>query len=167
MEETTIALSQVLPPEQTENSPVHKIENSLATFAQRNFDVIEKEYSFQQDLQNEVRARLGLSVEDGGLKNNELIALLNSNSVALNDRISKTLGPSFQLAVARQQAEIAARTAESKASVTINNNSVSDQNLRRANETVDQEVLQGAAALSQLIMAMKEATKQEKLDTNS
>lgn len=136
---------------------IQTVETSLADFTAHNFDVIDEEFQFQRDLENEVRNRLSLSVEAGGFKNSELIALINANTISLNDRLSKSTGPISQLLVAKQQAEIAAKTAETKAAITINNGT--GANYRTANETMPQDVILGAQSLNALLTALNDINK--------
>jgi hypothetical protein len=78
-------------------APVRDVESSLASFTKHTFNIISEEYDFQKDIEKEIRARLQLSEKNGGFSSKELIALHTNNFVNLNDRVSKVLGPTFQL----------------------------------------------------------------------
>ena len=93
-------------------SPIRDVEKSLGDFTKHTFEIINKEYQFQETIEAEIAARLQLDAKDGGFTAKELIALHTNNSVNLNDRVSKVLGPTFTLMTEEVKAEIAARTAE-------------------------------------------------------
>lgn len=156
-------------------SPVRDVENSLGSFTQHTFEIIKDEYDFQKSIEAEIQARLQLDAKDGGFTAKELIALHTNNSVNLNDRISKVLGPTFTLMTEEVKAEIAARTAAEKqqqAQVNINlGGNASPDQMRGLNETVGdgnrdqaQSILQGAFAFQSFLQQLGVKTPQEALD---
>ena len=156
-------------------SPVRDVENSLGSFTQHTFEIIKDEYDFQKSIEAEIQARLQLEAKDGGFTAKELIALHTNNSVNLNDRISKVLGPTFTLMTEEVKAEIAARTAAEKqqqAQVNINlGNNASPDQMRGLNETVGngnrdeaQSILQGAFAFQSFLQQLGVKTPQEALN---
>src|SRR5574344_110682 len=114
-------------------SPISSVENSLSQFVQDSFDVTRKDFEFNQSIQDEILSRLP------EFKNAELIALLTNNKVNDNDRINKILAPTFQLMTAKQQAEIAALSAQKNDKI----DDLKSANMREINEDTDQKVLQG------------------------
>lgn len=158
MENNVVSVDTAVSAETTEQpTAIQKVETSLADFTAHNFGVIDEEFQFQRDLQNEIRARLSLPIDDGGFKNSELIALYSNNITNLNDRLSKSTGPISQLLVAKQQAEIAAKSAETKAAITINNGVANG--MKQANETLPQDVILGAQSLNALLSALTDISK--------
>ncbi len=156
-------------------SPVRDVENSLGSFTQHTFEIIKDEYDFQKSIEAEIQARLQLEAKDGGFTAKELIALHTNNSVNLNDRISKVLGPTFTLMTEEVKAEIAARTAAEKqqqAQVNINlGNNASPDQMRGLNESVGngnrdeaQSILQGAFAFQSFLQQLGVKTPQEALN---
>lgn len=156
-------------------SPVRDVENSLGSFTQHTFEIIKDEYDFQKSIEAEIQARLQLDAKDGGFTAKELIALHTNNSVNLNDRISKVLGPTFTLMTEEVKAEIAARTAAEKqqqAQVNINlGSNASPDQMRGLNETVGdgnrdqaQSILQGAFAFQSFLQQLGVKTPQEALE---
>lgn len=140
-------------------SPISSVENSLSQFVQDSFDVTRKDFEFNQSIQDEILSRLP------EFKNAELIALLTNNKVNDNDRINKILAPTFQLMTAKQQAEIAALSAQKNDKI----DDLKSANMREINEDTDQKVLQGMTMLKNLIDAVqssanKIADDQKKLD---
>lgn len=154
-------------------SPVRDVENSLGSFTKHTFEIIKDEYDFQKCIEAEIQARLQLEAKDGGFTAKELIALHTNNSVNLNDRISKVLGPTFSLMTEEVKAEIAARTAAEKqqqASVNIAIGGSPDQ-MRGLNETVGggnrdeaQAILQGAFMFQNFLQQLGVQTPAEKLN---
>lgn len=152
------------------DSPLESVERDLAKFTQDNFSLLMSQSDWVKEIQNEIRGRFGLSEKDGGLSANQLIALLTNESVNLNDRVSKLLGPTFQLMTARQQAEYAAKSAEMKnPNITINNGSCGDPaTIRNATKDLDkdhaQQVLQGMTTLANLSNLLSGLDKKTKAD---
>lgn len=154
-------------------SPIRDVENSLGSFTQHTFEIIKDEYDFQKDIQNEIRARLQLDVKDGGFTGKEIIALHTNNSVNLNDRISKVLGPTFTLMTEEVKAEIAARTAQEKQQQAVVNIGIggSPDQMRGLNETVGggnrdeaQAILQGAFMFQNFLQQLGVKTPTETLN---
>ncbi len=154
-------------------SPVRDVEDSLGSFTKHTFEIIKDEYDFQKCIEAEIQARLQLEAKDGGFTAKELIALHTNNSVNLNDRISKVLGPTFSLMTEEVKAEIAARTAAEKqqqAVVNIGIGSSPDQ-MKGLNETVGggnrdeaQAILQGAFMFQNFLQQIGVKTPMEVLD---
>lgn len=155
------------------DSPVRDVENSLGSFTRHTFEIINDEYDFQKCIEAEIQARLQLEAKDGGFTSKELIALHTNNSVNLNDRISKVLGPTFTLMTEEVKAEIAARTAEKQqqqAQVNVNIGSSPEQ-MKQLNESVGggnrdetQAILQGAFMLQNFLSQLGVKSPQEKLE---
>lgn len=153
-------------------SPIRDVEKSLGDFTKHTFEIINKEYQFQETIEAEIAARLQLDVKDGGFTAKELIALHTNNSVNLNDRVSKVLGPTFTLMTEEVKAEIAARTAEkqqqqSQVNIAIGG-STSPEQMRSLNETVGggnrdeaQSILQGAFMFQQFLQQLGVKTPTE------
>jgi hypothetical protein len=95
-------------------------------------------------LQAELAARLP------SMTNSELITLHSNSNVNNNDRVSKMLGPSFGMITTKQQAEIAA--AKSQESQVVINTGM--QTMAALNNDASKDVLQGMAALSNLLQAV-------------
>lgn len=137
--------------------PIKDVEESLSAFTKHTFDIIKEEYNFQKEIETEISQRLQLDANDGGFTSNQLIALHTNNSVNLNDRISKVLGPTFQLMTSKQQAEIqanaTAKAAADKASVNINMGGTpgSNEYMKSVNEKASQQTLQGLTQLYNLL----------------
>lgn len=138
--------------------PIKDVEESLSAFTKHTFDIIKEEYNFQKEIETEISQRLQLDTNDGGFTSNQLIALHTNNSVNLNDRISKVLGPTFQLMTSKQQAEIqanaTAKAAAEKASVNINmggSTPGSNEYMKSVNEKASQQTLQGLTQLYNLL----------------
>ena len=141
------------------NKPIKDVEESLSKFTNDTFDIIRDEYSFQKDIESEIQNRLHLEEKDGGFSANQLIALHTNNSVNLNDRVSKVLGPTFQLMTSKQQAEIAAEASQkANPSTTINIGAAGQDQMRSLNQDTPQQVLQGINAMAHLLNVLK--TKQ-------
>jgi hypothetical protein len=125
-------------------SPIASVEESLAQFVKDSFEVTKKDYEFNQKLQAELAARLP------SMTNSELITLHSNSNVNNNDRVSKMLGPSFSMITTKQQAEIAA--AKSQESQVVINTGM--QTMAALNNDASKDVLQGMAALSNLLQAV-------------
>lgn len=136
-----------------ENGPIKDVEKSLSAFTQETFKIVNREYDFQEDIEQEIRSRLSLEEKDGGFTNKELLALHDNNQVNLNDRISKLMGPTFGLITAKQQNEMAQNATASKNEININTGGSQDQ-MKQLNQTADQSVLQGMAQLQNFINAI-------------
>lgn len=146
-------------------SPIEKVEESLSDFSQDVFKLVKDEFDFQKSIEAEILNRLSLEDKDGGFSAGQLLMLHNNTSVSLNDRIAKSLGPTFQLMTAKQQAEIAAKAATERAAVQIQMNAgTSDVGMRSLNESrgVDQEILQGMRGIQDLLQAFASVSKQQK-----
>lgn len=153
-------------------SPIRDVEKSLGDFTKHTFEIINKEYQFQETIEAEIAARLQLDAKDGGFTAKELIALHTNNSVNLNDRVSKVLGPTFTLMTEEVKAEIAARTAEkqqqqAQVNIAIGGNTSPEQ-MKGLNETVGggnrdeaQAILQGAFMFQQFLQQLGVKTPME------
>lgn len=152
-------------------SPIRDVEKSLGDFTKHTFEIINKEYKFQETIEAEIAARLQLDAKDGGFTAKELIALHTNNSVNLNDRVSKVLGPTFTLMTEEVKAEIAARTAEkqqqqAQVNIAIGGNTSPEQ-MKSLNETVGdnrdeaQAILQGAFMFQQFLQQLGVKTPME------
>lgn len=154
-------------------SPIRDVEKSLGDFTKHTFEIINKEYQFQETIEAEIAARLQLDAKDGGFTAKELIALHTNNSVNLNDRVSKVLGPTFTLMTEEVKAEIAARTAEkqqqqqAQVNIAIGGNTSPEQ-MKGLNETVGggnrdeaQAILQGAFMFQQFLQQLGVKTPTE------
>lgn len=143
-------------------APVRDVETSLAAFTKHTFNVISEEYDFQKKIEQEIAARLMLDEKQGGFSSKELIALHTNNFVNLNDRVSKVLGPTFQLMTSEINADIAARAAlEKQQNAQVNIAIGSDGNRAKVlNETCgdskeeSQAILQGIFQLQNLLQGM-------------
>lgn len=154
-------------------TPVQDVEESLGSFTKHTFEIIKDEYSFQKSIESEIQARLQLDPKDGGFTSKELIALHTNNSVNLNDRVAKVLGPTFQLMTEEVRAEINARTSlekQQQAAVNINLGAATPDNMRLANETCGngnkdntQAILQGFAQLFNIMNTAGIKTPSEKV----
>lgn len=135
-----------------DDKPVKDVEESLSSFTKHTFDVIGEEYDFHKLLEAELANRLP------NMSDNQLITLHTNNAVNLNDRISKVLGPTFQLMTAKQQAEISARVQAEKnqVNIAIGQGATSSQ-MKSLNENIGgkpeeaQAVLQGMTQLVSLL----------------
>ena len=152
-------------------SPIRDVEKSLGDFTKHTFEIINKEYQFQETIEAEIAARLQLDAKDGGFTAKELIALHTNNSVNLNDRVSKVLGPTFTLMTEEVKAEIAARTAEkqqqqAQVNIAIGGNTSPEQ-MKGLNEPVGdnrdeaQAILQGAFMFQQFLQQLGVKTPME------
>ena len=151
-------------------SPIRDVEKSLGDFTKHTFEIINKEYKFQETIEAEIAARLQLDAKDGGFTAKELIALHTNNSVNLNDRVSKVLGPTFTLMTEEVKAEIAARTAEKQQQAQVNiaiGGNTSPEQMKGLNETVGdnrdeaQAILQGAFMFQQFLQQLGVKTPTE------
>lgn len=142
-------------------SPVRDVESSLASFTEHTFNIISEEYNFQKKIEKEIEARLQLSEKNGGFSSKELIALHTNNFVNLNDRVSKVLGPTFQLMTSEVNADIAARAAvekqQAQVNIAIGGNSEGakalNENCGNSKEEA-QAILQGIFQLQNLLQGM-------------
>jgi hypothetical protein len=142
-------------------APVRDVESSLASFTKHTFNIISEEYDFQKDIEKEIRARLQLSEKNGGFSSKELIALHTNNFVNLNDRVSKVLGPTFQLMTSEINADIAARAQmekqqQAQVNISIGQNAESAKNLNENCGAKDeaQAILQGMFQLQNLLQGL-------------
>lgn len=143
-------------------APVKDVETSLAAFTKHTFNVISEEYDFQKKIEQEIAARLMLDEKQGGFSSKELIALHTNNFVNLNDRVSKVLGPTFQLMTSEINADIAARASlEKQQNAQVNIAIGADGSRAKAlNETCgsskeeSQAILQGIFQLQNLLQGM-------------
>jgi len=145
-------------------NPMDKVEESLARFVDDAFEVTRAEFSFSKKVQDHILTRLD------NFSENQLIALVSNAGVNSADKISKTMNPWVQLATARQQAQIAAESAERTAQIQTGNSPtlISGNSLKDANQSATKEVLQGMDALSKLIsFATSSAKKQIEEETLS
>lgn len=154
---TLKSLSDGLSKEANKANPMESVETSLSRFVDDAFDMTRSEFDFQKRLQAHALTRLDKFTE------NQLIALLSNTGVNSADKISKTMNPWVQLATARQQAQIAAESAERTAAIQTGQSptSVGGSAIRSLNESASKEVLQGVASLSQILeFAITAAKKQ-------
>lgn len=149
-------------------APVRDVESSLASFTKHTFNIISEEYDFQKDIEKEIRARLQLSEKNGGFSSKELIALHTNNFVNLNDRVSKVLGPTFQLMTSEINADIAARAQmekqqQAQVNISIGQNAESAKNLNENCGSKDeaQAILQGMFQLQNLLQGLGVKTPAE------
>lgn len=156
------------------SSPVHDVEESLGQFTKHTFDIIKDEYDFQKCIEDDIRRRLELDPKDGGFTAKEVIALHTNNSVNLNDRVSKVLGPTFQLMTEEVKAEINARNnleREKQAQVNIAIGGASSADIKHLNETVGsnkdeaQAIMQGMFQMMNLMNQMGVKTNAEQLSS--
>lgn len=154
------------------SSPVQDVEKSLGSFTRHTFDIIKEEYDFQRCIEEDIKKRLQLDPKEGGFTAKEVIALLTNNSVNLNDRISKVLGPTFQLMTEEVKAEINARNnleREKQAQVNIAIGGNAPEDIKRLNETVGsnkdeaQAIMQGMFQMMNLMSQMGVKTSAEQL----
>lgn len=153
-------------------TPLQDVEESLGSFTKHTFEIVKDEYDFQKAIESEIQARLQLDPKDGGFNSKELIALHTNNSVNLNDRISKILGPTFTLMTEEVRAEINARAqVEKQQQASVNINVGTPDNMRMANETCGngnkdntQAILQGFTQLFNIINAAGVKTPAEKIE---
>lgn len=152
------------------DEPVKDVEKELANFTRHAFNKLNDEYNFQNKIESAISERLDLAVDNGGFNNKELITLHTNHSVNIADRISKVLGPTFQLMTAEQTANIQAnaQVEKQKAQVQVNiqnngggNSSVSDQQMVAANESADTQVLQGIFQLQNLFGMLNQPPAEE------
>lgn len=154
------------------SSPVQDVEKSLGSFTRHTFDIIKEEYDFQRCIEEDIKKRLQLDPKEGGFTAKEVIALLTNNSVNLNDRISKVLGPTFQLMTEEVKAEINARNnleREKQSQVNIAIGGSAPEDIKRLNETVGsnkdeaQAIMQGMFQMMNLMSQMGVKTSAEQL----
>lgn len=169
----TIDTSKAVTNAKLHKTPLQDVEESLGSFTKHTFEIVKDEYDFQKAIELEIQARLPLDPKDGGFNSKELIALHTNNSVNLNDRISKILGPTFTLMTEEVRAEINARASVEKqqqAAVNINLGASPD-NMRAANETCGngnkdntQAILQGFTQLFNVLNSAGVKTPTEKIE---
>ena len=142
------------------DSPVSSVENSLSKFFNDAITTSIKDFEFNNKIQEEIAARLPT------FNNAELITLLTNNKTGDNDRLTKILGPSFQLMTAKQQAEIAALAQANKngGDVTINNNISSAKEL---NATATKDVLKGLQQLHNMLTLAANKDKAVDVDASA
>ena len=131
------------PPVETEKSPISAVENALSRFVQDAMDVTREDFDFNTALKNEILKRLP------NLSDNMVATMFSNTNVNLNDKISKVLGPTFQLMTSKQQAEMAKAQAEQKLNQAPT--LVTGCDMRQVNAGVSTEVLQGVTSLNNLI----------------
>lgn len=151
-------------------TPLEDVERSLSDFTRDSFDLIRNDFQFREELKEEFRKRLQLDINQGGISSRDFLGFFNSESVNMNDRISKVLGPTFQLMTAEQQAIQMTKQAELKANSTniqINNANQSQATQDKmkalnASEQVDQQTLQGMTQLANILQTMMHAAEKSK-----
>lgn len=151
-------------------TPLEDVERSLSDFTRDSFDLIRNDFQFREELKEEFRKRLQLDVNQGGISSRDFLGFFNSESVNMNDRISKVLGPTFQLMTAEQQAIQMTKQAELKANSTniqINNanqGQAAQDKMKalNASEQVDQQTLQGMTQLANILQTMMHAAEKSK-----
>ena len=163
--------SQAVKEARLDSAPIRDVESSLASFTKHTFNIISEEYDFQKKIEDEIKARLQLSEKNGGFSSKELIALHTNNFVNLNDRVSKVLGPTFQLMTSEVNADIAARASiekQQQAQVNINLGTDATQ-AKSLNENCgtskeeSQAILQGIFQLQNLLQGMGVQTVAEQV----
>lgn len=155
-----------------DSAPIRDVESSLASFTKHTFNIISEEYDFQKRIEDEIKARLQLSEKNGGFSSKELIALHTNNFVNLNDRVSKVLGPTFQLMTSEVNADIAARASIEKQQAQVNINLGTDaaqgkslnENCGTSKEE-SQAILQGMYQLQNLLQGMGIKTNAEQIES--
>ena len=151
-------------------TPLEDVERSLSDFTRDSFDLIRNDFQFREELKEEFRKRLQLDINQGGISSRDFLGFFNSESVNMNDRISKVLGPTFQLMTAEQQAIQMTKQAELKANSTniqINNANQGQATQDKmkalnASEQVDQQTLQGMTQLANILQTMMHAAEKSK-----
>lgn len=142
--------------------PLERVEDDLSKFTSDILDIVRTDVQTQRKIDKAIENRLDLDEKDGGFTNNQLIAVQLNYNTNLNDRISKVLGPTFQLMTAKQQAIYAAKAAESKnPNITINTANMGNDQMRQVNEAVTPEVLQGLTAFNNLISRFSQQKKDD------
>lgn len=132
-------------------SPITSVEESLAQFVRDTFEVTKKDFEFNQSLQEELCRRLP------EMSNSELITLHSNSNVNNNDKVSKIINPTFGMITTKQQAEItAAKQQEREANVVVNTGM---QTMAALNNTASKEVLQGMAALTNMLQSIVKENK--------
>ena len=81
--------------------PVEAVEQKLADFVADAFKATNKDLAFNESLKSEILKRLPK------MSDNQIIALFSNNAVNTNDRISKSIAPTFGLMTAEQNALLA------------------------------------------------------------
>jgi hypothetical protein len=130
-----------------EKTPIQQVEESLVDFSKNTFKIVENDYIFAQQIQNEVLTRLPKFTE------NQLIALFSNSQVNLNDRISKVMAPTFGLITSKQQAEIAAKNSISLTAGDANGGNIG---IRQLNASVVQDVLVGLQSFSNMLSSLQQ-----------
>lgn len=149
---------------------IEDLSRSLANFTKDSFALIKQDFSFREELKDEFRKRIQLDPKDGGITSRDFLGFFNSESVNMNDRLSKVLGPTFQLMTSEQQAVYAAKQAELKAAGTniqINTGAANQAQMRSINESaeVDQKTLQGLTQLNNMIQMMVDAANKKNAES--
>ncbi len=139
------------PEAKTEKSPIGEVENALSLFVRDAMDVTRVDFQFNSALQEELLKRLP------GMSDNQIAALFSNTNVNLNDKISKVLGPTFQLMTSKQQAEMAKAQAEQKAQSVV----VTGNDMRQVNSTAPAEALQGMTSLNSTLQFIIQKMKEE------
>ena len=129
-------------------SPTDRVEEKLSDFVTDVFKATNKDLEFNEKVKAEIVSRLG------SFNDNQLIALFSNTNVNLNDKISKTIGPTFQLMTATKQAEIAEVGRQQNQQAAVNVNIGGNSNMKGTNESAPQEVIQGLDTLYKLISVM-------------
>lgn len=147
-------------PVNEEYSPIDEVESSLSKFVTDLFEVVKKENSLNDSLQEELVSRLSqMSIP-------ELITL-HQNTVSLqNDKISKILSPTFGIISAKQQAKIAAANKQQSTVNIMNNLSSIGKNFAMS---APAEAVQGITILNRLLSSAQEieAQAEDKNDENN
>jgi len=126
-----------------EHSSVKLIEDSLAGFLGKTFQMAIDEDDYQKQIKDAIIAKLP------DMKPSELIALATSASTNKNDLISKLVTPTMQLLTAAQQNELSLRQQEKQPVL-------SQTNIREINHAAPGEILQGLQALFHVATTLKQ-----------
>lgn len=132
--------------------PTELVEKKLSDFVTDAFNATNKDFAFQEQLKTELLKRVGTMTD------NQIIALYSNNSVNLNDRVSKVLGPTFGMIQSKQRAEIdaSAKMAQNQIIVNPQQTNVSS----KINGSLDGDpqdvsaILTGGNVLAQLFQAI-------------
>lgn len=131
-------------------SPTDVVEQKLSDFVTDAFKATNKDLAFNEKLKDEITARLPK------LTDNQIIALFSNTNVNINDKISKLIGPTFQLMTATKNAEIVenAKVKQAAANQVIVNTGSTQPNDIGNNKEDTRDVIQGFNILSNLLNAV-------------
>jgi hypothetical protein len=135
-----------------EETPIGRVEESLASFTQHAFAIVNEDFEFSRAVRGKILEKLD------NFNETQLLALDSNQMVNLNDRISKLLAPTFNLLSAKQQAEIARLNAQKN---NTNNTILMDNDIKQLNTTASKDILQGLAILNSMLGKLPQTTEQE------